>query len=53
VVDKFVEFYGDGLDHLAVNRPGDESPICRRPENGRTVTVFPAGCGTTPSVPQH
>ncbi len=39
VVDKFVEFYGDGLDHLAVT---DRVMIANMsPENGATVTYFP------------
>jgi aconitate hydratase len=39
VVDKFVEFYGDGLAHLAVT---DRVMIANMsPENGATVTYFP------------
>ncbi len=38
-MDKFVEFYGDGLDNLAVT---DRVMIANMsPENGATVTYFP------------
>ena len=44
VVDKFVEFYGDGLDHLAVT---DRVMIANMsPENGATVTYFPVDAQT-------